>query len=60
MDEVAIATVRTLSVDAVQRTQSMRTFDAFAPLEDFEGKCGSTPAGIADAAPGMPAGGAAA
>ncbi len=57
MDEVASATVRRLSVDAVQRKQSMRTF---APLEDFEGQLGFTPAGIAEAAPEMLAVGAAA
>ncbi len=58
MDEVAIATVRRLSVDAVQTTPSMRTLGACAPLEDLEGKLGLTPDG--DAAPRMLAGGAAA
>lgn len=60
MDEVAIAGVRRVSVDAVQRTQAMHTFGAFAPLEDLEGKLGLTPEGIADAARGVPGRGAAA
>lgn len=60
MDEVAIAAVRRVSVDAVQRTRSMHPFGAFAPLEDLDGKLGLTPEAIADAARGVPGRGAAA
>lgn len=60
MDKVAIAAVRRLSVDAVQRTHAIHAFGAFAPLEDLEGKLESTPEGIAGAVPGVPGRGAAA
>jgi transketolase len=60
MDELAVATMRTLSVDAAQKPGTMRTFGASAPLKEFEGKLGFTPDGIADAARGVLARGAAA
>ncbi len=49
MDELAVATMRTLSVDAAQKQRSMGTFGASAPLEGLAGKLGLTPVAIADA-----------
>ncbi len=60
VDELAIATMRTLSVDAVQKAESMPTFGAFASLKDLEGKFAFTFDADADAARDVLAGGAAA
>jgi len=60
MDELAVATMRTLSVDARLKAQSMHTFGASAPLEDLEEKLASARDAITDAAWGLPTRGAAA
>jgi transketolase len=60
VDELAIAPMRMLSVDAVQKAESTHPFGTSAPLQDLEGKFALTIDAVADAARGVLAGGAAA
>ncbi len=60
VDELALAPMRTLSADAVQKAESTHPFGTSAPLKDLEGKFAFTLDAIADAARRVLAGGVAA